>query len=180
LLVNRLRDLGGQDSFINSYRYQSWSRTMRRSVSSPSLLVAGSGLGTYGGYVSLQLGYSEIITENQYLKILGEEGLVGLSLFLLVIGCTLLRHGPKIDRLESIFPGTAVCLVIPLLYLFVGNMLDGMTVAMWFWTIVGLRLSGLCVRQPQASGAFLPVHRRGIADRKSGAPGNVRPAAGSL
>src|SRR5947208_3025536 len=84
LLTKRLHETDS-GKFFSSYRYQVWTSTLERAVSSPQLLLVGSGLGTYGGYVSDTRGTSDVITENQFLKILGEQGIAGLLLMMLLI-----------------------------------------------------------------------------------------------
>src|SRR5438477_5588935 len=80
-MTQRLQDTNS-DKFFSSYRYQVWTSTLDRAFSSPQLLLVGSGLGTYGGYVSDMRGTSDVITENQFFKILGEQGWLGLLLML--------------------------------------------------------------------------------------------------
>jgi hypothetical protein len=147
LLTQRLQETTS-DKFVSSYRYQVWTSTLERAISSPQLLIVGSGLGTYGGYVSDVKGTSDVITENQFFKILGEQGFVGL----LLMGAVLWRL-----RKSGVESGTDGEVAVPaalaavLTYCLFGNILDGLVVAVPFWTLVGLRLSPPAL--PQMQGA---------------------------
>lgn len=139
MLTRRLNDTTTQ-GFLSSYRYQAWIGTLDRAASSRQLLILGSGLGTYGGYVSDRAGLSDVITENQYLKVLGEQGAIGLLLLLMVV-VRLRRRGAEIHTKS----GTAVpaAIIAVLVYCLMGNILDGLVVAVPFWILVGIRLTAL-------------------------------------
>jgi hypothetical protein len=147
LLTQRLQDTSS-DKFFSSYRYQVWASTLERAVSSPQLLLIGSGLGTYGGYVSELKGTSDVITENQFLKILGEQGLAGLAVMILLIW-RLRTPGVEAGVNGSVAVPAAIAAVLT--YCLFGNILDGLIVAVPFWTIAGLRLGELDIGQTEES-----------------------------
>jgi len=151
LLTQRLQDTS-PDKFFSSYRYQVWTSTLERAVSSPQLLLIGSGLGTYGGYVSELKGTSDVITENQFFKILGEQGLVGLT-FMMLLVWRLRTPGVEAGSNGSVAVPAAIAAVLT--YCLFGNILDGLIVAVPFWTIVGMRVGELEVAQTN----------EGLADR---------------
>jgi hypothetical protein len=149
LLTQRLQETSS-DKFYTSYRYQVWTGTIERALSSPQLFIVGSGLGTFGGYVSDASGISDVITENQFFKILGEQGLLGLFLMFAVIW-RLRMPGLEARCNGSVAVPAAIAAVLT--YCLLGNILDGLVVSVPFWTIVGLRL-GEPWRQTQYCGAY--------------------------
>jgi hypothetical protein len=156
LLTQRIQETNS-DKFFSSYRYQVWTSTLERAVSSPQLLLVGSGLGTYGGYVSDMRGTSDVITENQFFKILGEQGAMGLLLMLLLIW-RLRRPGAEACSNGAVAVPAAIAAVLT--YCLLGNILDGLIVAVPFWTLTGVRLSE--VRLRQADTAYLYRGRRSV------------------
>jgi hypothetical protein len=149
LLTQRLQDTNS-DKFFSSYRYEAWVATVERAVSSPQLLLVGSGLGTFGGYVSDMKGTSDIITENQFFKILGEQGVMGLLLMLGLIW-RFRKSGVEAGSEGSIAVPAALAAVLT--YAMLGNILDGLIVAVPFWIIAGVRISEPAVGKTQL--AFL-------------------------
>lgn len=143
LLTKRLNETSA--GFTSSYRYQAWTGTIDRALSSYQLLTVGSGLGTYGGYVSDRSGLSDVITENQYLKVLGEQGLLGLILLLSLVW-RMRKPGAEIRSKGETAVPAAVAAVLT--YCLLGNILDGMIVAVPFWILVGIRLTALPRRHP--------------------------------
>jgi hypothetical protein len=154
LLTQRLHETSS-DAFFSSYRYQAWTSTLERAVSSPELLLVGSGLGTYGGYVSDMRGTSDVITENQFLKILGEQGTLGLLLMFLLIWRL---RAPGVEAGSNGAVAVPAAIAAVLTYCLLGNILDGLIVAVPFWTIAGVRLSDVQPRQTDT--AFLYRWRR--------------------
>jgi hypothetical protein len=137
LLTQRLQETSS-DKFLSSYRYQVWTATLERAISSPQMLLVGSGLGTYGGYVSDARGTSDVITENQFMKILGEQGLLGL---LLMLGLMWRLKTPGMEAASDVAVAVPAAIAAVLTYCLLGNILDGLVVAIPFWMIVGVRLA---------------------------------------
>jgi len=147
LLTQRLHETNS-DKFFSSYRYHAWTSTLERAVSSPQLLLVGSGLGTYGGYVSDIRGTSDVITENQFFKILGEQGLLGL---LLMFGLMWRLRTPGAEAGSDSAPAVSAAIAAVLTYCLLGNILDGLIVAVPFWIIAGVRLSAVPLQRMRAN-----------------------------
>lgn len=87
-------------------RWVFWQNTVRMIAINPIL---GSGSGgfsaDYAKIVSGDEGWSAIVTDDphqQYLQIAGEQGLIGLGLFLAILGAMLLSRGDDTNRLCAI------------------------------------------------------------------------------
>jgi len=108
-----------------------------------------------GANVSDIRGTSDVITENQFLKILGEQGMVGLLLMFLLIWRL---RAPGVEAGSNGAVAVPAAIAAVLTYCLLGNILDGLIVAVPFWTIAGVRLSE--VRPRQTDAAFLYRWRR--------------------
>jgi hypothetical protein len=147
LLTQRLQETSS-DKVFDSYRFQVWIGTLERAVSSPQLFLVGSGLGTYGGYVSDARGTSDVITENQFFKILGEQGVLGLALMFALMW-RLRTPGAEAGTDGAVAAPAAIAAVLT--YCLLGNILDGLIVAVPFWTIAGVRLGQARAWSPQTA-----------------------------
>jgi len=79
---------------------------------------------------------------NQYLQIAAEQGLVGLILFLLVIGTALWEYLKSPDGKESVYADAAGAAVVGLVVSFLfGAHLTGNVVNMLFWIFMGILFS---------------------------------------
>jgi hypothetical protein len=98
--------------------------------------------GTYGGCVSDAKGTSDVITENQFFKILGEQGVLGLVLMFAMIR-RLRTPGSEAGSEAGSSGSVAVpaSIAAVLTYCLLGNILDGRIVAVPFWTIAGMRMA---------------------------------------
>lgn len=135
-----LAAFGGQ-SASNMFRILTWEGTARMALDHP-LLGVGPGGFKYAFMQYAVAGYTEAAHQN-YLHVAAEQGFIGLSLFLWLIGAALFttrralkRAGSLRDRMLVIAP--AASLVVLLAHSFLDYDLYIGAIGLSFWLILGL------------------------------------------
>lgn len=134
-------------------RLQIWEKGIELFQENP---LVGIGFGTFS-----QLGYDLGDTHNIYVKILVEQGVVGMLIFVILIlgfiaeGFRLYRNGDD-DLSKGLGLGLVVCVFVLLVNNIFGNRWTYLELSGYLWIFAGLaaRLNILSARSPQPAKAF--------------------------
>jgi len=116
-------------------RFNIWDRSLELFSESP-LVGAGFGVFQYANYGGWD-------THNIYLKILSEQGLVGLTIFLTLVGCFFLQGVRLYSRgddemSKGLGLGFAACIIVLMINNFFGNRWDYVELSAYLWVFAGL------------------------------------------
>ncbi len=142
---HRLIYLFSEEYMINSAssgRISRWFQAYDQMRNNP---LFGAGLGHFGGAVAKRH-YNTIYVDNYYMKTLAEMGLLGLSLFLWLIGSTL-RQGYNSmkqlisPRMKFMSMGMFTAILVIVLHNGVENVFEIPYLNSYFWLLTGLLLA---------------------------------------
>ena len=143
------KDEEGQLESSAQYRIEIWERSVEIAEKNP---VLGVGFNTFP-----YLGFSLADTHNIYIKVLAEQGVIGLLLILLILflaiqnGWKLYKHADD-SFLKGLGLGFVICTIVIIITNMFGDRWSYVPLAGFFWIFLALVVRGNLIVNKQLNG----------------------------
>lgn len=117
-----------------------WKTAIPKILQSP---LVGYGTGTYGATAGT-LGINQI-TDNYYLSLLLQQGIIGFTVFCLIVGGILVKtlsllRVERDSEVKNVVISLFACVIALLIASISGDFLEGFPINIWFWLFLGILL----------------------------------------